>query len=350
MIQFSKTKILAQFDKKDLFEELDKLVPNIKSYYVINFVKKLIEYNLSDVEIIECVKHYISVDSSFLINHKKENYIFLYGKVLGEKLFAKHQKNCSDSLKKAYKNGRKASFEHFFPEYYIKKGYTEEEAKEIVKKRKEKAANNSIEQLKLGNRITTTQLQYYLNQGYTEEEAKEKLKQRQNTVSLESFKSKYGEKEGLKRYQERNAKWLKTLDEKPDEEKEKIYKAKVAGFFKAKSSSVSKMETNILNLIEQKLNITIERQFEILYEHRIYKFDGKYNDIVIEFNGDYWHCNPLKYESTYFHPTKKIYAQEIWDFDKFKCEIVAKQYKKFIIWENELNESDKIIERFKLYL
>lgn len=37
--------------------------------------------------------------------------------------------------------------------------------------------------------------------------------------------------------------------------------------------------------------------------------------IVIEFNGDFWHCNPEKYEATYLHPKKNMTAQEIWSHD-----------------------------------
>lgn len=52
----------------------------------------------------------------------------------------------------------------------------------------------------------------------------------------------------------------------------------------------------------------------------------------------------------FFHPIKQQYARDIWQFDDFKNNEVAKDYKIFIIWENELHDTDGIINRFELYL
>ena len=35
---------------------------------------------------------------------------------------------------------------------------------------------------------------------------------------------------------------------------------------------------------------------------------SSYKQLLIELNGDYWHCNPEKYESDFFHHVK-IYMQ-----------------------------------------
>ena len=32
---------------------------------------------------------------------------------------------------------------------------------------------------------------------------------------------------------------------------------------------------------------------------------------IIEFYGDYWHCNPLKYNSTFFNKHKELTAKQI---------------------------------------
>ena len=37
---------------------------------------------------------------------------------------------------------------------------------------------------------------------------------------------------------------------------------------------------------------------------------------MIEFFGDYWHCNPLKYASVYEHKILKMQASDIWKKDK----------------------------------
>lgn len=152
------------------------------------------------------------------------------------------------------------------------------------------------------------------------------------------------------RFNNRNKKWLETLNNKSSEEKQKIYEGRVNGFIKAHTNAISNEETAILDLLEKRFNIKIQRQFSITYENKIYLFDGKYKNILIEFNGDYWHCNPSIYNEAYFHTIKEKTAREIWEYDKFKQDIVGKDYKKFIIWESELNDTDKIFERFRLYL
>lgn len=39
---------------------------------------------------------------------------------------------------------------------------------------------------------------------------------------------------------------------------------------------------------------------------------------AIEFNGDYWHCNPNLYDKDYFHEHKQLYAKDIWKLDTIK--------------------------------
>jgi very-short-patch-repair endonuclease len=68
--------------------------------------------------------------------------------------------------------------------------------------------------------------------------------------------------------------------------------------------------------------------------------------IVIEYNGDYWHCNPKKYKSTYFHPKKQKYALEIWNDDDKKMKFMKdKGYNVLVIWENDycLNKQNTLL-------
>lgn len=82
--------------------------------------------------------------------------------------------------------------------------------------------------------------------------------------------------------------------------------------------------------------------FEI--EKRLVKQDKEYfGDIVsshkrllIEFNGDYWHCNPEKYKSDFFHHVKNLHASEIWANDEKRLETIASLgYRIHVIWESE---------------
>jgi G:T-mismatch repair DNA endonuclease (very short patch repair protein) len=63
--------------------------------------------------------------------------------------------------------------------------------------------------------------------------------------------------------------------------------------------------------------------------------------IIIECDGDYWHCNPNKYKKDYirFKTDKKFRtAQEVWDRDKLRTqELENKGYKVLRIWESDIN-------------
>lgn len=73
------------------------------------------------------------------------------------------------------------------------------------------------------------------------------------------------------------------------------------------------------------------------------------NKVIIELNGDFWHCNPLNYNPNYFHPFIKLTANEIWKRDEKRiAEYKNNGWDVFIIWESE-DVNKKIDEYKKLY-
>jgi G:T-mismatch repair DNA endonuclease (very short patch repair protein) len=70
-------------------------------------------------------------------------------------------------------------------------------------------------------------------------------------------------------------------------------------------------------------------------------------NIIVEYNGDYWHCNPEKYESSYFHPHYKKTAREVWAKDNNRQKLLENNgYKIIIIWENDYkNNKEKILNK-----
>jgi len=83
------------------------------------------------------------------------------------------------------------------------------------------------------------------------------------------------------------------------------------------------------------------------------KVDGKIFDIflpklnlVIEYNGDYWHCNPKKYEPNYFHQVKNKTAKELWEYDKNKIDLIKEYgYNLEVVWESDYNTDKSIINK-----
>lgn len=109
---------------------------------------------------------------------------------------------------------------------------------------------------------------------------------------------------------------------------------------RAKSTSKGHLKMKKL-LIEN--NIITEHEINILDRYIIDEFDRNKN-VCIEFNGDFWHCNPNIFDKEYFHPIIKMTAEEIWKRDKRKYnKLKNNKYDVFIVWESD-NLDDKIKE------
>lgn len=117
---------------------------------------------------------------------------------------------------------------------------------------------------------------------------------------------------------------------------------------KLKTAPISSAEKEIKKILEDK-GFKITAQFNI----GSLKYDLLINDknVLIEYNGDYWHCNPRKYKATDYNFKKSMTAKEIWEHDEKKA-VLAKEkgYKLFIIWEmdfilNKQKEINKIINQ-----
>ena len=109
-----------------------------------------------------------------------------------------------------------------------------------------------------------------------------------------------------------------------------------------------------------KSTITSKKEKEII-EHlnnlgyssvQSYRVDTKVCDVyipslnlIIEYFGDYWHCNPLKYQSDYYNVKKGKYAWELWEYDTKKLELIKSYgYNLEVIWEKDLKNNNKLIE------
>ena len=278
-------------------------------------------------------------------------------KILQEKIKENQYKNKKHSDKYTEKELKENSNRCI--DFWLKKGYNEEDAKEKVSTyQKNNAKNHSFKlknddfYLKEFKQKLKTCIEYWLKKGYNTDEAKQKLKERQTTFSKEICIEKYGEVEGLKRWQERQDLWLTTMNNKSDEEKALINKKRLhnfSGYSKVSQEIFWKLYNRFKNndIYFEELN----REF-ILYNTELKKhYKPDYIDFtnkkIIEYNGDYWHCNPKTYESNYYHKLKKEYAKDIWKYDNIKINYFKKLgYDVLIIWEKDFKQnSDNIIKQ-----
>lgn len=190
-------------------------------------------------------------------------------------------------------------------------------------------------------------------------------KQRYST-SKEYFIEKYGEKDGLEKYNNFYRKKAQTLENFIEKYGEKIGKQKFDEFNFKRSKFYSKMSQELFENLNEKLNLDLNHK--VYYathknsEFCINKNKPKFFDFVIsdlklciEFNGDNFHANPKIYSENEtpnpFIPT--LTAKEIWESDKNKLELLKlRNFDYIIVWEsdyknNKENEINRCIEFIK---
>ena len=244
-------------------------------------------------------------------------------------------------------------------EYYLKRGYSKDEA--IMKAREamdnihKKTSIKKKKNYEFYKDSYNTNKEFYLKRGFTEDESIKMQIERQTTFSKEKCITNHGEEAGLDIWRARQDKWMHTLDQKSDEEKIEINRKKLfnhGGFSKISQELFwrifEKFSKN--NIKFEELNGEAIRYDKINKKHYKYDYIDFSNKRVIEFNGDFWHCNPIKYNEDHDHKIMKITAKEIWYKDKLKNDWISNRgFEVLIIWESDYRNNpqqtlDKCIE------
>lgn len=231
-------------------------------------------------------------------------------------------------------------------EYYLdkinpntNKLYTEEEAKEELSKR-QRCSSMFISQKRRGKSgVTCRSVQYWINKGFSEEEAKTKVKEIQSTNNIDTYIKKYGEQEGIKKWMSRNKKWGEKMQEKRVE----------SGHIGCAYSQASKIFFN--KLVESlKLNGYL---FDKIYygENEFSKWDKEnkrpyFYDFVIpeiklciEYNGIKFH--PREGDESWVGLFGDSYEYKL-NYDKQKIKVIEDcGFDVIIVWEDE-NLDEKI--------
>ena len=213
---------------------------------------------------------------------------------------------------------------YFCKEYWIKRGYTEEEAKEKVKN------IQSINSKKSKHDKSTIILckEYWIKRGYTEEEAIKIISERQRTFSKEKCINKYGYDKGIEIFNNRQIKWQKSLHNNGN---------LTTGYSKVSQELFNRLYNNFIN--NDIRYATLNKEYSILDDNKLCVYD--YVDItnkkIIEFNGDLYHANPKIYNSNDKpNPFNNVSSEDIWKRDKLKYDIAIKNgFELMYVWENE---------------
>jgi len=108
-------------------------------------------------------------------------------------------------------------------EYWIEKGYSLEEsilkAKQSKDSNNKKGANKSAERSLEDLRKSSPRcIEFYIEKGYLEDEAKEKAYDFQNNFTIEKCIGRHGIEEGIRKWEDRQERWQNTLKNKSESE------------------------------------------------------------------------------------------------------------------------------------
>jgi predicted nucleic acid-binding Zn ribbon protein len=218
----------------------------------------------------------------------------------------------------------------FCKEFYEKRGLTEDDRKQFIARAE---ADRNID----------TRLDYYLKLGMELSQAREALFERQRTFTLDKCIEKYGEVEGRRRWSERQEKWAKIMKIKYENGE---YDKTPHNLLDSLSSQI---EQEFVTKLHNEMGLDINESYNSLsskYQYGIYSHDHKkrfvydfvYGNKIIEFNGDFWHANPNKYDADDYIRNGK-FAKDVWEKDEIKKKVAeSEDFELFVVWESEFKK------------
>lgn len=181
-----------------------------------------------------------------------------------------------------------------------------------------------------------------MKKGYNEDEAKEIISKNQCTFSLDICIKKYGEIKGKEIFENRQNKWQKSLLENG--------KLK-CGYSEISQELFYKILENY-NFEDRKsiFFTTKNQEYFIKEKNKFFQYD--YTDLerkkIIEYNGDMYHANPKIYESKDTpHPFRKwLTSKDIWEYDEEKINAAKENgFKVLVIWDSDYRKNpEKILQ------
>lgn len=107
------------------------------------------------------------------------------------------------------------------------------------------------------------------------------------------------------------------------------------------------------NISETFINVDIIYNSHIKFKNRIFWPDLILNkNLILECQGDYYHCNPDFYAGDYLNVKRDMYAHEVWKKDLERKKFLNDNgYMVYYIWENDWKrKKDFIIEEIRKYI
>lgn len=243
-------------------------------------------------------------------------------------------------------------------EFWMKRGYTEEESIKIISdKQRETALKQNFTKIK---KVTQYEREFWIKKGITrDDEIKLKIEEAKNRsnpykilndAELKSMMNKRRET-----YYSKTEEELKEINKKRGRTKDQLIEE--YGHFEAnnmvknrgKNKKFYRRSSKISESFFNKLQDILKD--EILFYGRnekwirIEKNNGFFVDLlnenkIIEFNGDFFHANPIKYKKDdiiKISENEQYLAKDIWEKDRNKIDkLINLKYEVYVVWENDV--------------
>lgn len=226
----------------------------------------------------------------------------------------------------------------FCKEYWLKRGYTEEEAIKNISEIQTKNSNKNTVPSRRQASIRCKE--HWIKIGYNEEESQKIISRYQTTFSKEICINKYGKEKGLEIFKNRQEKWQLTLHKT-----NKMH----CGYSKISQDLFNELIKHTNNEIYYG---SLNREYTIYNKENkhIYAFDftDLTNKKIIEFQGDIYHANPnLFSEDDKPSPWNNLTSKELWQKDEYKKQVALNNNFDLIqIWESDFrNNKEKTIKK-----
>lgn len=247
-------------------------------------------------------KH-VNVIKSIIDSHGEKRVVDLFSEYHStnsykRKVFIKHGSSGLENLKKTLSNrdlSRRKLISVWSKQYWLDKGFSEKQAiekvselqRENVKKRSDSSYKDHASKLKHS-------IQYWINRGYSVQESEILRDPHLNDMlqDKDGFIRRYGKTEGLKKYKLRIKRLLASLEESKDKRKSAGYVSKESlKFFIPLYKFCRK-----LGIKRNEIFLGVNGSREFFIRHESTKNHGRFFDfcipslnVVIEYNGTFWH-------------------------------------------------------------
>lgn len=241
-------------------------------------------------------------------------------------------------------------------EYWIAKGYSEYDANKLADD-KVKSSNIYNQVFKRNNNILCKE--YWIDRGYSEHDANIEIKKIQYARHKKIDYDLIGKKNSLFYKSDIGKSVVKKMKKKVSDKlksKNKTHSPIFVEYWLAKGyseedaknevknvkfnntkklSNSSKIENKFFDELHNNINLVFNRQNYITIDGVVLCPDGKYEDIIIEFNGTSVHLDKRFYNETSMDPWGRDYTT-VWDKNVLKEKLyIKKNYFYIVVWEND---------------